>query len=37
MQAGQGACVTPPQAAAKETNDYDVGSYDLTATTMAIK
>ena len=21
----------------KETNDYDVGSYDLTASTMAIK
>lgn len=26
-----------PPAAAKETNDYNVGSYDLTATTMVIK
>ena len=26
-----------PPAAAKETNDYNVASYDLTATTMAIK
>lgn len=29
--------MTPPPAAAKETNDYNVASYDLTATTMAIK
>ena len=36
-QAGQGACVTPPPATAKETNDYDVESYDLRATTMALK
>ena len=29
--------MTPPSVATKETTDYDVGRYDLTATTMVIK
>lgn len=29
--------MTSPTAAAKETNYYDAGSYDLTATTVAVK
>lgn len=34
---GKGSLRDSAPAAAKETNYYDVGSYDLTATTMAIK
>ena len=34
---GAGSLRDSAPAAAKETNDYNVASYDLTATTMAIK